>query len=230
MTEKQCTGCGVVKSLEEFFRDSSNKSTGRNSRCKVCHQKAVFSWRSRNAEQVVQQNAARLKEWRVANKVRYHEHAKAWAARNGERYKQIQREYAQANREKIAPRQRAWLEKNRTRVVALRKKSREKHRDKEAAYARAWNAAHPERVNANTRRRFARKLRATPAWANEFFMVEAYHLARLRTKATGFRWEVDHIVPLRCKTVCGLHCEHNLQVIPHDENRRKSNIRWPEMP
>jgi len=30
--------------------------------------------------------------------------------------------------------------------------------------------------------------------------------------------------------VCGLHVEHNLQVIPRSVNQSKNNRRWPDMP
>jgi hypothetical protein len=76
---------------------------------------------------------------------------------------------------------------------------------------------------AGVRRRQAMKLSATPAWANSFFIVEAYRLAKLRTEVTGIKWEVDHIIPLRHPLVCGLHVEHNLRVIPMAQNRRKGN-------
>lgn len=78
-----------------------------------------------------------------------------------------------------------------------------------------------------TRRRNAAKLNAVPRWANEFFIREAYQLALRRTRITGFKWSVDHIVPLRGKMVCGLHCEANLAVIPMIDNERKGNRHWP---
>jgi hypothetical protein len=90
--------------------------------------------------------------------------------------------------------------------------------------------ADPQKHTAYVAKRRAEKIQATPAWANTFFMEEAYRLATLRTKMFGFAWNVDHIVPLRSKLVCGLHVETNFQVIPGIENNRKSNIYWPDMP
>ena len=66
---------------------------------------------------------------------------------------------------------------------------------------------------------------ASPTWANSFYMYEAYELAQLRSKVFGFLWEVDHIIPLVNKQVCGLHVEHNLQVVPAQWNKQKSN-KW----
>lgn len=86
-----------------------------------------------------------------------------------------------------------------------------------------WNAAHPWIKAASLALRRARKKYATPKWSNSFFIREAYHLARLRTKATGFKWHVDHIYPLQSPLVCGLHVEQNLQVIPALVNQRKHN-------
>lgn len=86
-----------------------------------------------------------------------------------------------------------------------------------------WNKNNKAKKNALTYKRRTQQLNAFPSWANEFFIEEAYHLAHLRTKLFGFSWHVDHIIPLQGKTVCGLHVENNLQVIPGKINLSKGN-------
>jgi hypothetical protein len=64
---------------------------------------------------------------------------------------------------------------------------------------------------------------ATPLWANKKKIKEFYSVAKLLTENTGVKHHVDHIVPLRGEFVCGLHVEHNLQILTQEENIRKSN-------
>ena len=102
---------------------------------------------------------------------------------------------------------------------------RRKNTKAKAAYWSRWFTSNGDALRARRRAgpclRFGHLRQATPSWANRFMIAEAYALARLRTKVLGFPWEVDHKVPLKHKDVCGLHVEHNLQVIPMVTNRRK---------
>lgn len=86
----------------------------------------------------------------------------------------------------------------------------------------------PERVAYRSSKR-ATSNKARVAWADEFIIREIYELAALRTKMTGIRWVVDHIVPFNSDKVCGLHCEANMQIITFSKNSGKGNRHWPDM-
>lgn len=64
---------------------------------------------------------------------------------------------------------------------------------------------------------------STPKWANPEKIMDIYAECSAINKLTGILHHVDHIVPLRNRKVCGLHCEHNLRVIPATENLTKKN-------
>ena len=49
--------------------------------------------------------------------------------------------------------------------------------------------------------------------------LQATHL----TEATGSRYVVDHIYPMRGSTVSGLHVPSNLRVVTERENQKKYN-------
>lgn len=65
---------------------------------------------------------------------------------------------------------------------------------------------------------------ATPKWFDAdhaFVLREAFDLAKRREQFTGIPWDVDHVIPLRGKTVCGLHVRENISVIPRTVNNSK---------
>lgn len=116
--------------------------------------------------------------------------------------------YKSANKSKAAENKKAWLNKN-----------KDRDRLRQSAYIKA----NRHKYNAHAMKRHAQKLNATPAWADMEMIYREYELAAWCTDVMGVPYEVDHIIPLQGKYVCGLHVEYNLQVIPQSENRRKNN-------
>jgi hypothetical protein len=100
---------------------------------------------------------------------------------------------------------------------------------------KVWGKENPEKIKASNngpkkrasdaRRRGRLKTTAIlvgDEW-NDFVCEEAYATAQERTTLTGIPWEVDHILPISGKNVCGFHVWNNLRVITKSENRTKSN-------
>lgn len=156
-----------------------------------------------------------LKTWREENKERILKTEKDLRERSKARIKTSSAKWYAANKGKHTEKQKAYYEANKEALLGA---------------AREWRSANRDRRCAYESKRRAAKLSATPAWANEFFVQEAYDLALQRTEMFGFSWHVDHIVPLQGKTVCGLHVENNLQVIRAESNIKKGNHFWPDMP
>lgn len=139
-------------------------------------------------------------------------------------------QYRIDNRESLLQKKREYAKQQRTEnpchVYSIAKKSIAKHRVQRNKEKAVWAKKNAYRVLAWCRNRQLAKLQRTPAWLTEddHWMIEqAYELAALRTQIFGFLWHVDHVLPLRGKSVSGLHVPTNLQVIPGVDNSRKGN-------
>lgn len=91
---------------------------------------------------------------------------------------------------------------------------------------RKYDAKRLPKKLASNMERHVRKIRGTPTWLTleQKELINSLYLeAKRLTEETGTPHHVDHQVPLRGKTVCGLHVPWNLQVIPALDNLRKTN-------
>jgi len=169
--------------------------------------------------------------------------------------KEYHQKYRADNKERIAARKKAEYEANKKRVLAKRKVYYEQNKEevkarvlvyqvenkgKRNAYAERYREANRERINLNIRKwsknnlhkrrgtnaaRYAVQIKRMPLWFEKDTVTNIYAIAKLQTELTGIPHQVDHIVPLQGKTVSGLHCYDNLQIITASENQAKGN-RW----
>lgn len=111
-------------------------------------------------------------------------------------------------------------------IAELCKKWNLINKEKIALKKHLWKKNNKELNRMYNLNRIANKNQRTPAWYGEldaFVMKEAHHLAKLREEITGFKWDVDHIIPLCGKKVSGFHVYNNIQVIPKSMNVQKHN-------
>ncbi len=133
------------------------------------------------------------------------------------------KEYALANREKVLCRKKRYRESNQLKISAGYNQWLMVNRDKRRAIDNKWGHCNIGKVTAKSRARKLAKLNRTPAWANKQEIEQIYIECTRVSRETGIKHHVDHIIPLRGKTVSGLHVENNLQIITVEENLRKNN-------
>lgn len=83
-----------------------------------------------------------------------------------------------------------------------------------------------------TRQYFRQMFAATPAWLTREQRDQFYAVYRTmrQMRAAGRDVQVDHIVPLVSKYVCGLNVPWNLEIRPARSNMAKGNRWWPGCP
>lgn len=127
--------------------------------------------------------------------------------------------YYAENKESILAANKAWRDANAERRTAYRAANYPEQRKK----IDAWIVANPGKVGAQRARRRAAVRNATPVWADRSAIEAVYAEAAWLRSELGLDVEVDHVVPLQGKTVCGLHVANNLQILLAKDNRSKAN-------
>lgn len=134
--------------------------------------------------------------------------------------------YRAANVDKVKAYRATNKEKAKAAYATYYRANTEKERSRNAA----WVKANPTKNCSKTALRRARKLQATPVWADKQFIDLWYKGANTMARLAGKPYHVDHVVPLMSELVCGLHVPANMQILPGAENISKNNRYWPDMP
>ena len=210
-TAKFCTECFETKA-GSFFAKNAKSKDGYLSQCKECRKAKRSDLKNTNLELYLKQLedskaikerlgkdhlAVSKKEWDVKNAIYVKEYRREHYLLTSEFQKNRSREYRAANPEKHLASVYSWMERN-PEIVKINKK-----------------VGHAKRR--------AVKKHAYVKWANSTAIKHIYKQAETLTKLTGIAFQVDHIIPLMGKNVCGLHVENNLQILTAYDNIRKYN-------
>ena len=118
-----------------------------------------------------------------------------------------------------------WVKQNSDRYAEYMKEWRDANRAARSQYSVDWAKTNPARKNAATAKRRAAEAGAAFGDAGEIRMW--YEVAEVLSRG-GVKFQVDHIVPLISKDVCGLHAPWNMTVLTQRQNASKGNRWWPE--
>lgn len=201
---KLCPKCRESKPYEQYYKARKSKD-GLQGYCKSC------------VSTLSTKRVAYRKSYREVNKVKEAAYKKFYREKNKESITESSRIYRDSNRETVRASQQRYKESNYDKVLESSRKYRERNKPKYAAY--------------RSKRR-AQELQAQPPWLSKEDLLRiqlTWGIRELKSFVTGCEYEVDHIVPLQGKTVCGLHVPWNLEVVLKSDNRRKQARYWPDM-
>ena len=206
---KTCSRCGEMKPADMFGKMTKARD-GLRPDCRSC----VARWNA---------------DYNARNRAKNSERQAAYRRNNAEVVKARKADYRARNAYKISAKKAAEYAANadaiKARVAANRANNAERVREYTARSQATYRRKNMARYAHYSAARRARIMQQTITLTEDqeakvaTFYNEAAHL----TRETGIPHEVDHIVPLAGRLVCGLHVPWNLEVKTASANRKKSN-------
>ena len=156
------------------------------------------------------------KWYSAKNAIKKRTRAAEWFQNNKEKSYKYRKEQYKKHRDRIYGYTKKYIENNKEKALESRRLSKRRNWNKQKFVAAVWKTRNRDKICFYASKRRAMKLLAMPIWANEEAIKEFY-------KNCPKGYEVDHIIPLQGKTVCGLHIVENLQYLTPKENQIKGN-------
>jgi len=126
------------------------------------------------------------------------------------------RKHMQDNRQKYNERNAKYRESNRDHYNLLQREWRYNNKDKVAKFHRNHFEKNVSQYNSWAKLGALKKRNRVPSWSQ----IEEIHQFYVNCPEG---YQVDHIIPLNGKLVCGLHVIENLQYLTPSENMKKGN-------
>jgi len=202
-----CRACDLAKKRAAYVENPTARQAAvararaRHAENSIQRRETAKRWRTENNAAI----RARRKTYHLENRERINAKTRAWVASNFERHAAKCAEYYRDNIVECNARQAAYYAKNKVRYAIKSAEWRKKNAKFLRAYFAAYEAARKQRV---------------PPWADAEKTREVY-------AACPAGMQVDHVVPLFGRLVCGLHVHNNLQYLTPVANQRKSNKHDP---
>jgi hypothetical protein len=147
-------------------------------------------------------------------------------AKDKENQKRLAKEWYERNKKLTKERARQWAIENPERRHEIHRKNRDKDLDNHNARNREWNSKNKSLKASLQAKRRAAQLQRTPKWLtakDHAQIADFYAMAKELESIFPWKQHIDHIIPLQGRKVSGLHTPSNLQIIPAQENVKKSN-------
>lgn len=206
MMTKTCSSCGEPKPFSEFHRDTSRKD-GYSYRCKTCERSRKMQ---HNAKSEVKTTLhKRYEELKQSDSFveRKRERGRIYSRSPAGRTAAAKSRVKPSSKEKMKAHQ-ARYASDPVQIAAARDRSRRRY------------LLNPAYFIEKGRARTAHVANRTPVWAQRD-KIKALYLEARTLRDAGIDCVVDHVIPLKGKLVCGLHCEFNLQIISRIDNAKK---------
>ena len=137
------------------------------------------------------------------------------------------KKYYENNKNRLKLSSKIWYEDNHNKARLTRSSWRDSNKEKHLEHCKIYRVNNPDKIATNG---LKRRISGMVGWANHDYIKLFYKLAKIESKELNIAIHVDHIVPIVSNIVCGLHTEHNLQLLTAQENCKKGNRVWPDMP